>query len=59
MNAKVSVFVTCFEGIIYLLLYNLHGCTFKQLLTTIEYDQLQNISLKRKQKSIYLPIASI
>ena len=48
MNAKISVFVICFEGIIYLLLHNLHDCTFKQLLTTIEYDQLQNISLKRK-----------
>ena len=48
MNAKISVFVICFEGIIYMLLHNLHDCTFKQLLTTIEYDQLQNISLKRK-----------
>ena len=29
MNAKISVFVICVEAIIYLLLYNLHGCTFK------------------------------
>ena len=29
MNAKVSVFVICVEAIIYLLLYNLHDCTFK------------------------------
>ena len=30
MNAKVSVFVICVEAIIYLLLYNLHDCTFKE-----------------------------
>ena len=29
MNVKISVFVTCVEAIIYLLLYNLHNCTFK------------------------------
>ena len=28
-NAKISVFVICVEAIIYLLLYNLHDCTFK------------------------------
>ena len=28
MNAKVSVFVICVRAIIYLLLYNLHNCTF-------------------------------
>ena len=30
MNAKISVFVICIEAIIYLLLYNLHDCTFKR-----------------------------
>ena len=29
MNAKKSVFVICVEAIIYLLLYDLHDCTFK------------------------------
>ena len=29
INAKISVFVICVEAIIYLLLYNLHDCTFK------------------------------
>ena len=29
MNAKISVFLICVEAIIYLLLYNLHDCTFK------------------------------
>ena len=29
MNAKTSVFVIFVEAIIYLLLYNLHDCTFK------------------------------
>ena len=28
MNAKLSVFVICVEGTIYLLLYNLHDRTF-------------------------------
>ena len=32
MNTKLSVFVICVEAIIYLLLYNLHGCTFKEQL---------------------------
>ena len=31
MNAKTSVFVICVETIIYLSLYNLHGCTFKSM----------------------------
>ena len=29
MNAKISVFVICVNAIIYLILYNLHDCTFK------------------------------
>ena len=29
MNAKISIFVICVESIIYLLLHNLHDCTFK------------------------------
>ena len=28
MNGKISMFVICVEAIIYLLLYNLHACTF-------------------------------
>ena len=28
-NVKISNFVICIEVIIYLLLYNLHDCTFK------------------------------
>ena len=30
MNAKISMFVICVEAIIYLLLYNLHDCTFNE-----------------------------
>ena len=30
MNAKIFVFVICIEAIIYLLLYNLDDCTFKE-----------------------------
>ena len=29
MNAKISVFVYCVKAIIYLLLYNLHDCSFE------------------------------
>ena len=29
MNGKVSVFVICVKAIIFLLLYNLHDCTFE------------------------------
>ena len=29
MNAEITVFVICIEASIYLLLYNLHGCTFE------------------------------
>ena len=37
MNVKVSVFVTSFEAIMYLLLNNLHDCTFK-VLKQMEYS---------------------
>ena len=30
MNAKISLFVICVEAIMYLLLHNLHGFTFKK-----------------------------
>ena len=30
MNVKISVFVICVETITYLLLHNLHDCTFKK-----------------------------
>ena len=33
MNVKVSVFVICDEAIVYLLLYNLHDCTFKNFIS--------------------------
>ena len=31
MNAKISVFANFVEAIIYLLLYNLHDCAFKEI----------------------------
>ena len=42
MTAKISVFVTCVEAIIYLLLYNLHDCTFKCQLPHIPFDQVSD-----------------
>ena len=35
INAKISVFLICVEAIIYLLLYNLHDCTFKFSLLSV------------------------
>ena len=46
MNAKNSVFVICVKGIIYLLLYNLHDCTFNNELvaaSSIGLYYLRNI----------------
>ena len=40
MNAKISVFVICVEAIIYLLLYNLHDCTFN-IWSTISFRYLK------------------
>ena len=37
MNEKISVYVICAGAIIYLLLYNLHDCTFK-FLQIITFD---------------------
>ena len=44
MNAKISVFVNCVKAIIYLLLYGLHDCTFKNL-TIKPFDLLNTIPL--------------
>ena len=50
MNAKISVFVICVELIIYLLLYNLHDCTFKfkyyaylSLQSSAGYDHISDV----------------
>ena len=32
MNVRISIFIICAEAIRYLLLHNLHGCTFKDAL---------------------------
>ena len=35
INAKISIFIFCVEAIKYLLLHNLHDCTFKEAVQTI------------------------
>ena len=40
MNAKISEFAICVEAIIYLLLYNLHDCTFKSASSKTELETL-------------------
>ena len=42
MNAKISVIIICVEAVIYLLLYNLHDCTFKS-----------ETNEKKKKKQLY------
>ena len=42
MNAKISVFAICVKTIIYLLLYDLHDCTFKYLFSCIKLWRFQN-----------------
>ena len=44
MNAKISVFVFCIEAIIYLLLYNLHDCTFKNILQSFKAFRRREIN---------------
>ena len=40
MSVKTPVFVICVKAIIYLLLYNLHGCTFKCKYILTEYKYI-------------------
>ena len=44
MNAKISVFVICVETIIYLLLHNLHDCTFKKTMKIIDAESGSKVS---------------
>ena len=55
MNAKISAFVICVEAIIYLLLYNLHDCTFKvrifiRCTNFLNHCNFLNIVKKKKKK---------
>ena len=44
MNVNISVFIFCVEVIIYLLLDNLHDCTFKEQFWTIYHFTTVNIT---------------
>ena len=50
VNAKISVFVLFVEAIIYLLLFDLHDCTFKR----IKVDHCKTLK-SNKQSPIYEP----
>ena len=52
MNAKISVFVICFEAIIYLLLYNLHDCAFTEKLHFLYTDAIYLIFIWNVLKNI-------
>ena len=55
MNARISVFVIFVEAIIYLLLYNLHDCTFnsgKCVILLISFEvKLRTCSFGKKNKA--------
>ena len=61
MNLKKLVFVICVEEIIYLLLYNLHDCTFNtheiffqmsnRNCVSVSYDDIEISSLASRSKS--------
>ena len=56
MSAKVLVFVICIEAIIYLLLYNLHDCTFNfESLSTIFCPRLYYLTLATPAFSKAIP----
>ena len=41
MNAKISVFVICVEAIVYLLLFDLYDCTFKEIKKPSKLEKYQ------------------
>ena len=47
----MSVFVICVEAVIYLLLYNLHGCTFKDLSPLTNFEKNDDARLGSKNVS--------
>ena len=53
MNANISVFAICVEAVIYLLLYNLHSCTFNLKAIDIKRNLVLKIeNLKNEITSI-------
>ena len=63
MNAKISAFVICVEAITYLLLYNLHDCTFKNtseglLLKPSLLSFLERLLLEKYKKVIRILFTS-
>ena len=54
MNAKISVFFISVESIIYLLLYNLHDCTFN-----VNFGHSSDNGVKIKKKEIKKKIKNV
>ena len=52
MNTKISVFVICVEAIIYLLLHNLHDCTFKHF-------WCQDLAILYSQQPLFLCLTKL
>ena len=53
MSARISVFVICVEAIIYLLLYNLHDCTFNDSVRQINKISFKKIFPRRNMIRIF------
>ena len=49
MNAKISVLIIFVEAIIYLLLYNLHDCTFK----SFEIVRVASVCTRKRRAVLY------
>ena len=52
VNAKISVFVICLEAIIYLLLFNLHNCTFNAIRKYYVHSSIIKISIIKIKSSL-------
>ena len=50
MNSKISVSVICVAAIIYLLVYNLHDCTFKGSNGKIKFERSRLWQLETSRK---------
>ena len=56
MNTKISVFPTCIEGTIYLLLYNLHDCTFN-IKTLLKLKHFKRKNLTNSSENVHFLVS--
>ena len=59
MNVKMSVFLICVEVIMYLLVHNLHDCTFKTLINELKRTSAYVRNFSEKNYLYYIIIIII